>query len=157
MNGVTTEEASVIRPVSMRHPRARLSFLGGKKKELDHPPEVDETPADVDTASSHSQGHSRTRTLSHSQSRDNHRRSFFRTQSGEERSPADHHGGFTSRRSLEVVSPIDEKNPDKENIPNGLGNGGGLVKKNSVRKRFSMLKIGRKTSKNTMMGSLDEE
>jgi dedicator of cytokinesis protein 3 len=141
--GVTTEEASVIRPVSVRHRGARLSFLGGKKKDLDLPPEVEEITGDAETASNHS------RSLSHSQSRDNHRHSFFRTQSGDEKN----HGGFSSRRSLEVVSPVEEKPIGKENI----GGGGGLVKKNSVRKRFSMLKLGRKTSKNTMMGSLDEE
>ncbi|KAF7544942.1 hypothetical protein G7Z17_g9550 [Cylindrodendrum hubeiense] len=144
INGVTTEEASVIRPVSMRQKGARLSFLGGKKMQLDLPPEPEESAVDVDTSSSHS------RSLSHTQSRDNRRHSFFRTQSQEEKHQDDQHGGFTSRGSFEVVGPVDEKSSEK--------NGGGLTKKNSVRKRFSMLKLGKKTSKgNGMMGSLDEE
>ncbi|KAI5467023.1 hypothetical protein BGZ63DRAFT_398637 [Mariannaea sp. PMI_226] len=145
LKGVTTEEASVIRPVSMRHRGARLSFLGGsgKKRELDLPPNVDENGAEAETESNHSRSHS------HSQSRDNSRRSFFRTQSHEEKNPDNSYSGF--RRSLEVVSPTEDNSAEKQ------GGGGGLTKKNSVRKRFSMLKLGKKSSKTTMMGSLDEE
>ncbi|KAJ3536568.1 hypothetical protein NM208_g6664 [Fusarium decemcellulare] len=145
LNGVTTEEASVIRPVSMRQRGTRLSFLGGKKKEPELPTEPEETAADIETASTHS------RSLSHSQSKDNGRRhSFFRTQSLDEKHP-ESPGGFSSRGSFDQTGGGDDK--AVENKP-----GGGLGKKNSVRKRFSMLKLGRKGSKgNGMMGSLDEE
>ncbi|KAK7425244.1 Deoxycytidine kinase 1 [Neonectria magnoliae] len=149
-NGVTTEEASVIRPASMRHKGARLSFLGGKKRDLDLPTEPEENVVDVETSSSHS------RSLSQSQSKDNNnhghnrRHSFFKTQSHDVNHQDDSHGGFVNRGSVEVVRQVDEKPGQKI--------GGGLSKKNSVRKRFSILKLGRKGSKgNDMMGSLDEE
>ncbi|KAL6400667.1 Dedicator of cytokinesis protein 1 [Ilyonectria robusta] len=144
INGVTTEEASVIRPVSMRQKGARLSFLGGKKMQLDLPPEPEEKAVDVDTSST------RSRSFSNTQSRDNRRHSFFRTQSLEDKHHDNHHGGFGGRGSFEVhVEPLNDKPTEKA--------GGGLTKKNSVRKRFSMLKLGKKTSKGTGMSSLDEE
>ncbi|RSL97621.1 hypothetical protein CDV31_012947 [Fusarium ambrosium] len=146
---VATEEASVIRPVSKRG--TRLSFLGGKKKEPELPAEPEETAGDIETASTHS------RSLSHTQSRD-HRHSFFRTQSREDKHPMSP-GGFSSRGSFEQIGFGDDKAVETKIGSSGGGGGGGsLGKKNSVRKRFSMLKIGRKSSKgNGMMGSLDEE
>jgi hypothetical protein len=146
---VATEEASVIRPVSKRG--TRLSFLGGKKKEPELPAEPEETAGDIETASSHS------RSLSHTQSKD-HRHSFFRTQSREDKHPMSP-GGFSSRGSFEQIGFGDDKAVETKIGSGGGGGGGGsLGKKNSVRKRFSMLKIGRKSSKgNGMMGSLDEE
>ncbi|KAH7155088.1 hypothetical protein B0J13DRAFT_217191 [Dactylonectria estremocensis] len=144
ITGATTEEASVIRPVSVRQKGTRMSFLGGKKMQLDLPPEPEESVVDIETVSS------RSRSLSQTQCRDNRRQSFFRTQSLEDQRQDDQTDGFTSRGSFEVVGAVDEKSAEKA--------GGGLTKKNSVRKRFSMLKLGRKTSKgNEMMGSLDEE
>ncbi|KAF4980600.1 hypothetical protein FZEAL_3413 [Fusarium zealandicum] len=145
LNGVTTEEASVIRPVSMRQRGTRLSFLGGKKKEPDLPTEPEEVAGDIETASSHS------RSLSRSRSKENHhRRSFFRTQPHDD-NPPESPGGFSSRGSFEQVGSGDDKAAVNKT-------GGGLGKKSSVRKRFSMLKLGRKSSKgNGMMGSLDEE
>ncbi|CAM1503997.1 Fc.00g015880.m01.CDS01 [Cosmosporella sp. VM-42] len=144
LNGVTAEEASVIRPVSMRQRGTRLSFLGGKKKEPDLPTEIiEEIHGDIETSSTHS------RNLSRSQSKENqnHRLSFFRTQSIEK------HDELTSpisgRGSFEQVSR-DEKSFDKSGVA--------LAKKGSVRKRLSLLKLGKKNTKsNGMMGSLDEE
>ncbi|KAM5351865.1 hypothetical protein ACJ41O_004588 [Fusarium nematophilum] len=150
LNGVTTEEASVIRPVSVRQRGTRLSFLGGKKKEPELPTEPEEPAGDVETASS------RSRSLSHTQSRDNHRRSFFRTPSHDEKHP-ESPGGFSSRASLEQIIRGGGGGGDGDRAADNKA-GGGLAKKNSVRKRFSMLKLGRKGSKgNGMMGSLDEE
>lgn len=129
----------------MRQRGTRLSFLGGKKKEPDLPTEVEEPAGDAETASSHSPSLSRT------QSRDNHRRSFFRTQSLDENAP-ESPGGFGSRGSFEQIGGSGDNNA-ADNRSAGL-----VGKKNSVRKRFSMLKLGRKGSKgNDMMGSLDEE
>ncbi|KAF4989745.1 hypothetical protein FGRMN_8932 [Fusarium graminum] len=142
LNGVTTEEASVIRPVSKRG--TRLSFLGGsKKKEPELPTEPEETTADIETASSIS------RSLSHSQSKEHGRRhSFFRTQSQDEK-PPESPGGFSSRDSFEQQFGGGNEKP----VENKLAS-----KKGSVRKRFSMLKLGRKNNKgNDTMGSLDEE
>lgn len=137
----------MIRPVSKRG--NRLSFLGSKKKEPELPAEPEETAGDIETASSHS------RSLSHTQSRD-HRHSFFRTQSREDNKNPLSPGGFGSRGSFEQIGFGEDK--AVETKIGSSGGGGSLSKKNSVRKRFSMLKIGRKSSKgNGMMGSLDEE
>ncbi|KAM0343652.1 hypothetical protein ACHAPU_008404 [Fusarium lateritium] len=142
LNGVTTEEASVIRPVSKRG--TRLSFLGGsKKKEPELPTEPEETTADIETASSIS------RSLSHNQGKEHGRRhSFFRTQSQDEKPPGSP-GGFSSRGSFEQQFG----GGNEKAVENKLAS-----KKGSVRKRFSMLKLGRKNNKgNDTMGSLDEE
>jgi len=142
VNGVTTEEASVIRPVSKRG--TRLSFLGGtKKKEPELPTEPEEATVDIETASNLS------RSLSQSQGKEHGRRhSFFRTQSQDEKHP-ESPGGLSSRGSLDQQFGT----PNEKPVENKLAS-----KKGSVRKRFSMLKIGRKGSKgNGVMGSLDEE
>jgi len=142
VNGVTTEEASVIRPVSKRG--TRLSFLGGsKKKEPELPTEPEEPAVDIETASNLS------RSLSQSQSKEHNRRhSFFRTQSHDEKHP-ESPGGFSSRGSFDQQFGGGNEKAVENKIPS---------KKGSVRKRFSMLKLGRKGSKgNGMMGSLDEE
>lgn len=142
MNGVTTEEASVIRPVSKRG--TRLSFLGGiKKKEPELPTEPEEPAVDIETASNLS------RSLSRSQSKEQNRRhSFFRAQSHDEQHP-ESPGGFSSRGSFDQQFGGSNEKAVENKIPS---------KKGSVRKRFSMLKLGRKGSKgNGMMGSLDEE
>ncbi|WZH46096.1 uncharacterized protein QYS62_007166 [Fusarium acuminatum] len=142
LNGVTTEEASVIRPVSKRG--TRLSFLGGsKKKEPELPTEPEETAGDIETASNLS------RSLSRSQSKEHNRRhSFFRTQSQDEK-PPESPGGFSGRGSLEQQFG----GGNDKAVENKLAS-----KKGSVRKRFSMLKLGRKNNKgNDTMGSLDEE
>ncbi|KAH7192058.1 uncharacterized protein B0J16DRAFT_262224 [Fusarium flagelliforme] len=142
VNGVTAEEASVIRPVSKRG--TRLSFLGGtKKKEPELPTEPEEATVDIETASNLS------RSLSQSQGKEHGRRhSFFRTQSQDEKHP-ESPGGLSSRGSLDQQFGA----PNEKPVENKLAS-----KKGSVRKRFSMLKIGRKGSKgNGVMGSLDEE
>ncbi|KAG4259367.1 hypothetical protein FPRO04_03459 [Fusarium proliferatum] len=142
VNGVTTEEASVIRPVSKRG--TRLSFLGGsKKKEPELPTEPEEPAVDIETASNLS------RSLSRSQSKEQNRRhSFFRAQSHDEKHP-ESPGGLSSRGSFDQQFGGGNERAVENKIPS---------KKGSVRKRFSMLKLGRKGSKgNGMMGSLDEE
>jgi hypothetical protein len=132
----------VIRPVSKRG--TRLSFLGGsKKKEPELPTEPEETAGDIETASNLS------RSLSRSQSKEHNRRhSFFRTQSQDEK-PPESPGGFSGRGSLEQQFG----GGNDKAVENKLAS-----KKGSVRKRFSMLKLGRKNNKgNDTMGSLDEE
>ncbi|KAF7559219.1 hypothetical protein G7046_g4943 [Stylonectria norvegica] len=145
LNGVTTEEASVIQPVSLRQRGARLSFLGGKKKEPDPPAEHEEDSGDPETSSIHSHGHS----ISQTTSKENRRHSFFRVQSTEEK----HHdvpaSPLVGKESFEHVVTSEDSGTEKPAV---------LAKKGSVRKRLSMLKIGKKSGKaNGMMGSLDEE
>ncbi|KAL6913898.1 hypothetical protein FSST1_011658 [Fusarium sambucinum] len=146
VNGVTTEEASVIRPVSKRG--TRLSFLGGsKKKEPELPTEPEEANGDIETASNLS------RSLSQGQSKEQGRRhSFFRAPSQDEKHP-ESPGGLSGRGSLDQQfgGGDNNKNNDKP-TENKLAS-----RKGSVRKRFSMLKLGRKGKGNGMMGSLDEE
>lgn len=131
----------MIRPVSVRR-GTRLSFLGGKKKEVDVSADIEEVNADTETSSIHSRTTNRTH-----HSKENHRLSFFRTQSMEKHSdvasPVSGTGSFeqTSREKTSIEVP---RTP--------------LGKKNSVRKRLSLLKLGKKNTKsNGMMGSLDEE
>ncbi|RGP76168.1 hypothetical protein FSPOR_290 [Fusarium sporotrichioides] len=144
VNGVTTEEASVIRPVSKRG--TRLSFLGGsKKKEPELPTEPEEVNGDIETASNLS------RSLSQGQSKEQGRRhSFFRAPSQDEKHP-ESPGGLNGRGSLDQQFGGGDNSNDKP-VENKLAS-----KKGSVRKRFSMLKLGRKGKGNGMMGSLDEE
>jgi dedicator of cytokinesis protein 3 len=144
VNGVTTEEASVIRPVSKRG--TRLSFLGGsKKKEPELPTEPEEVNGDIETSSNLS------RSLSQGQSKEQGRRhSFFRAPSQDEKHP-ESPGGLNGRGSLDQQFGGGDKSNDKP-VENKLSS-----KKGSVRKRFSMLKLGRKGKGNGMMGSLDEE
>ncbi|CAF3487260.1 unnamed protein product [Fusarium graminearum] len=146
VNGVTAEEASVIRPVSKRG--TRLSFLGGsKKKEPELPTEPEEVNGDIETASNLS------RSLSQGQSKEQGRRhSFFRAPSQDEKHP-ESAGVLSGRGSFDQqFGGGDNSNHNDKPVENKLAS-----KKGSVRKRFSMLKLGRKGKGNGMMGSLDEE
>lgn len=82
------------------------------------------------------------------------RQSLFRTQSVEETpvetSAQSRRSSSVSRQSLDRSSV----RSDKEFEAEGLG----IVKRGSVRKRFSMLKLGKKSSKTgSAMRSVDEE
>lgn len=156
LNGIKGEEASVVRQVSVHHPRGtRLSFLGGRKKSTDQRLENGEQLNGIGEVSSPNgsrSGHSHKRSLS--KDNNQHRQSFFRSHSGDvngERrgSNASGRGSSGERRS----SQDDRNSDDKESLGAGLMKRGG-----SVRKRLSMLKIGMKGKNNNgMMGSLDEE
>ncbi len=54
-------------------------------------------------------------------------------------------------RKLKDVVDVVEKNNDKDS------SGDSLKKSNSIRKRFSTLKLGTKRSKHGLMGGLEEE
>ncbi|OAA63040.1 Dedicator of cytokinesis [Cordyceps fumosorosea ARSEF 2679] len=136
--GTKLEEASVGRRVSLQQPRGtRLSFLGGgKKNSMDHQPDLNgigESPK--------SHGHKR------SLSKDNSmRQAIFRSHSSEV-SSGERRGSTTStdRRLSQDSKDV----PAKES---------GLMKRgNSVRKRFSILKLGIKNKNSAVMGSVDEE
>lgn len=143
LNGIKTEEASVIRQVSPRTRGPRLSFLPGRKKEPEQLNEATEhTNGGTETASTHRR----------STSKETTRQSFFRSPSidanrsdtsGERRGSS-----ATGRESLDKVS-IDERTPEKDS---------NVIKMGSVRKRLSLLKLGMKSGKSAgVMGSVDEE
>lgn len=141
MNGGTTEEASVVRPVSLHHRNTRLSFLNKRK------------PSESRRDSTHVNGDGGSPGSSHSRgiSKDHFRRaSFFRVQSGDQ------------KRStiLEQALPSRERSHSEASTQDGHASDSApsLGKRASVRKRLSMLGIGRKGNKQGgIMGSLDEE
>jgi hypothetical protein len=136
---VKAEEATVIRQITPRQRGgARLSFLGGKKKELSPSHETtDQVNGNVGDVKAHTRGLSKDSALQNmprSQGTD----STPQDANGEKR------GGLVGRVSLDMLSRVVEEPESK--------------KKQSVRKRFSLLKLGMKNSKaGTVMGSLDEE
>lgn len=156
-NGVV-EEASAIQPISIRQRGTRLSFLGGKKKE--YQPNGDasslkQTKGDSDSNSQTSKG------------KDNsNRRSIFRSPSNDTNVGSNPYtqtypNGIVdptipewsmdrSRKSKEIVD-VFESDLDRPN-DGGIGF-------NSVRKRLSMLKLGKKPSKPNgfFMGGVNEE
>lgn len=179
-----TAEVTTMQPVSLRQSRgARLSFLGGRKKEHQPPPsahmnggqhpisEVDENP---------------------SKTQDSRRTSFFRSHSFDNppsnkagynvsvvsasngttgsngplsRSNTDASdwvtesgGGTGSRGSHDTRmmsgTPVESIDRDRESA----GGGAATPKLGGVKKRLSLLKLGtRKTKNNGMMGALNEE
>ncbi|KAH9988126.1 hypothetical protein F4779DRAFT_277898 [Xylariaceae sp. FL0662B] len=150
------EEASAAQPISLRHRGARLSFLGGKKKESTH--------TNGDTLS---HKHTNTKvdsdaTSVQSKSKDNpHRRSIFRTPSNGNSTPLaqPYSNGVAdpmvtpdwmpdrSRKSKEIVDVFER---DFDRVNEG--------RMGAVKKRLSMLKLGKKQSKPNgfFMGGLSE-
>ncbi|KAK0634336.1 hypothetical protein B0T17DRAFT_502010 [Bombardia bombarda] len=212
-NGVKSEEVSIIQPVSLRNGRgARLSFLGGRKK--DHPqqqqqqqqqsqqappkpessspyspvsppiPQINGDVANHHTNNDHHQAHedesgdasSRSRSMSKDNS---NRRSFFRSHSSDRRvqvngmdvsggggganSGADWMTDSGGARESSDMSALDKEKMFLSSDHNGGGGGGGggmggMLHVGSVRKRLSILRLGKKSSKgNGIMTSLDEE
>jgi dedicator of cytokinesis protein 3 len=153
-NGTTAEDSSIVQPVSLRQGRGtRLSFLGGRKKE---PQQTNGEPqplnGDIETAS----------TRSRSLSKDNlHRRSFFRSHSQDVVAQPPN-GNDTS----DWVTDSGGRESTETSIAEKLARNGekmqqdqpGVVKMGSVRKRLSLLKLGKKNSKGGgVMNSVDEE
>lgn len=148
LNGDRGDEVSVVHQVALRHRSARLSLLGGRKQEPERAQEeaqVNGGGGDTETKIEHS------RSASKGTAR---RQSLFRTQSVEE-TPVE--TSAQSRRSSSVSRQSMDRSSvrsDKEFEAEGLG----IVKRGSVRKRFSMLKLGKKSSKTgSAMRSVDEE
>jgi dedicator of cytokinesis protein 3 len=152
------EEASSAQPISLKQRGTRLSFLGGRRKESK------ESNGDAAMLSGEGDSHSQP-----SQSKDSNRRSFFRAQTNDTNStgatPYSHpqvNGEPTtpdwvqslSRKSSELVGVVEKANTDRSSES-------GTPKLGSVRKRFSMLKLGsgsKKSNKsNGTMAGLDEE
>lgn len=157
-NGMV-EEASAVHPISMKQRGTRLSFLGGKRKESQQ--------SNGETSSlKQSKGESDSNSQVSKGKDNSNRRSIFRTQSNDTNKSANPYAqpypnGIVDsttpdwaldrpRKSREIVDVL-ERDFDR---PNDGGTG-----LNSVRKRLSMLKLGKKPSKPNgfFMGGLNEE
>ncbi|KFA63731.1 hypothetical protein S40285_01966 [Stachybotrys chlorohalonatus IBT 40285] len=139
----TKEDTAIAQPMGLRQRGTRLSFLGSKKSQ---PSLLDEINDELEANGTHAR----------SFSRDNLRRSIFRTQSVDESHPGS--GSEGGKNSMEHSSSTrtGDRSLDRES-----GAGPGAKRAGSVRKRLSMLSLSRKTSRGGgaggMMGSLDEE
>lgn len=140
-----TEDASGVQPTKAGR-GTRLSFLGGRRKESSG--DIPLQP-NGDAEASPRRPTAKDTTL--------HRRSFFRSHSNDQTQPqsqANGHDGADWVTDSGGRTSTDTGLTDKEQGERSPG----LVKMGSVRKRLSMLKIGKKNSKGTdLMGSLDEE
>lgn len=172
---------SVVQPVQLRQGRgARLSFLGGGRKkdqttQQQHlpPPPIPQTNGDHQV-----NGDAESATSGHSRGKDNpNRLSFFRSHSSaepkvESSNTAGKHHEVVVEHALPgnktaAAAPVRRKSSDisrtlsgKENSDPNMASdhAGGGRKVGNVRKRLSMLKLGKKSSKGSgLMGSLDEE
>ncbi|KAK5997206.1 Dedicator of cytokinesis 1-like protein [Cladobotryum mycophilum] len=144
VNGVKAEEAAVIRQVAPRQRVTRLSFLGSRRRESENGNDPT-SPVNGTAESIHA----------HSPSRDNALaiQGFFRNTSMDS-SRNDFNAYNADRGSSAGRDSIDTLSRDDRSIDREPG----VVKMGSVRKRFSLLKLGMKTGKgNTTMGSVDEE
>jgi hypothetical protein len=209
LNGVIAEdEVSVVQPVQLRQGRgARLSFLGGRKKDNTSPQHHQQQQSNHPTAPPipqtnggdhhhHVNGDAESATSGHSRAgRENpnnnshNRLSFFRSNSntlppdvkvesvgggGGGGGGGKHHewvvehalgprGTTTTttpapgrRKSSDITRTLSVR--DGADPAGLLDAAGGERKVGNVRKRLSMLKLGKKSSKgNVLMGSLDEE
>ncbi|KAI1762555.1 hypothetical protein GGR53DRAFT_414782 [Hypoxylon sp. FL1150] len=157
-NGVV-EEASAAQPISMRQRGTRLSFLGGKKKESQQSngeaSSLVQSKGDSDSNSQVSKG------------KDNsNRKSILRTQSNDTNNSSSPYPQPYANGIVEPTTPdwgIDRPRKSREVVDVLEGefdrpNDGGMGF-NSVRKRLSMLKLGKKPSKPNgfFMGGLNEE
>jgi hypothetical protein len=137
---VKAEEATVIRQITPRQRGARLSFLGGRKKELDGQEAADDANSNSGDVKMHMRGLSKDAALlklAQVQAKDHSHQD-----GGRER-----RGGSVGRVSLDMLTK-DRPSLDEPEAK----------KKHSVRKRFSLLKLGMKTHKTGgVMENLDEE
>ncbi|KAI0970727.1 SH3 domain-containing protein [Xylaria arbuscula] len=148
------EEASAIQPITMRQHGARLSFLGGKAKGSRQSNGETSTSTQIngENSESNSQYSKSKETLSR----------VLRTQSIDTSSSANHHrNGSADAVGLASVSDRSRKSREIVNFTEGdLGRAeSGVMRINSVRKRLSMLKLGKKPSRSNgiIMGGVDEE
>lgn len=157
--GVIAEEAATVAPIAVRGRGTRLSFLGGRKKES---PVLQQTNGDAhvngevdDTVSS------RSRSFSKTQETQNRRTSFFRAPSTEPRimtvndATSEWVTDSGGRQSSDMGTNLTEK--EREYRDERPAEPLGIVKRGSVRKRLSMLKLGKKSNKAGAMGSVHEE
>lgn len=146
LDGAVSEEASVIRPVSVRQRGgARLSFLGGKKK----PEDLPYTPGQLNGISESKSTHSQ------KTSHESRRRSALKTSGENERKNSVPAGA----RSVAMRPGVDETTSYGGQAADADSH---MLNKRSgsVRKRLSLLKLGGRKGGGKgagAMGSLDEE
>lgn len=168
-NGAT--EVSTVQPVSLRQGRgARLSFLGGRKKELTQPVQTNGEPLANPSAGNGEP----------SKPHDSHRRSFFRAPpSFENQRPAfgvpsstsngtlprsntagsdwvtESRGGSRASNETHIMSGTTsmELSEKERETPGGPG----TPKLGAMKKRLSLLKLGKRTGRSNTMGALSEE
>ncbi|KZL82565.1 sh3 domain-containing protein [Colletotrichum incanum] len=160
-NGVVAEEVSTVQPIAIRQGRGtRLSFLGGRKKES---PVLQQTISDTPVSGdSEDNGSQRSRSFSRTQDNPS-RRSFFRAPStdaprilGSNDATSEWVTDSGGRQSLDAGMNLTEK--EREYRDERLTESPGIAKRGSVRKRLSLLKLGKKSNKNgSAMGSVHEE
>ncbi|KAI0431361.1 SH3 domain-containing protein [Xylaria sp. FL1042] len=147
------EEASAIQPIVMRQHGARLSFLGGKAKGSRQ--SNGENSSSTQVTGEHSESNSQ-----YSKSKENLGR-VLRTQSFDTNSSSNHYrNGSADAAGLASISDRSRKSREIVDIVEGdFGRGeGGVMRIKSVRKRLSILKLGKKPSRsNEIMRGLDEE
>ncbi|KAI1354354.1 SH3 domain-containing protein [Xylaria sp. FL0043] len=147
------EEASAIQPITMRQHGARLSFLGGKAK---GPRQSNgENSNSTQVAGDHSESNSQ-----YSKSKENLGRGL-RAQSIDTNSSSNRNrNGSVDAAGLASISDRSRKSREIVDIVEGdFGREeGGVMRIKSVRKRLSILKLGKKPSRsNEIMRGLDEE
>ncbi|KAF6817843.1 sh3 domain containing protein [Colletotrichum sojae] len=159
-NGVIAEEAATVAPIAVRGRGTRLSFLGGRKKEspvLQQTGSDTQTNGDADDTASH-----RSRSFSKPQENTN-RRSIFRAPSsdvprnmGSNDATSEWVTDSGGRQSSDTGTHLTEK--EREYRDERPAETPGIAKRGSVRKRLSMLKLGKKSGKaEGIMGSVHEE
>jgi hypothetical protein len=152
LNGSVEQEASVLRPVSLRQRGPTLSILGSRRKDSDPA-----RPAEPLNGIAEHPAHRRS-----ASSKDDSRRSILRNPSSDVGSPV-LNGGTDWGTSLGL-----RKSTDRPRVSEVSASAGqqpqqqgqeqvGVGKRGSVRKRLSMLRIGGGAKKTSNMGSLDEE
>ncbi|RYP83862.1 hypothetical protein DL769_001284 [Monosporascus sp. CRB-8-3] len=159
-NGIgVIEEASAAQPISLRQRGTRLSFLGGKKKE------TQQSNGDTSTLTE-PKGDGESASL-RSRSKDNsNRKSLFRAHTQPintdispigsthtNGTPATASSEWAPERLRKFKDAVDVVEKHNEKDSDGSDN---IKKTNSIRKRFSTLKLGTKRSKHGLMG-LEEE
>lgn len=144
-------------PIAVRGRGTRLSFLGGRKKES---PVQQQANSDTHT-NGEADDTDGSRSRSFSKTQENNRRSFFRARSTEPRILGGNDvtsewvtdsGG---RQSSDMGTSLTEK--EREYRDERPPEAPGMVKRGSVRKRLSMLKLGKKSNRGIAMGSVHEE
>ncbi|KAJ3571465.1 hypothetical protein NPX13_g5368 [Xylaria arbuscula] len=148
------EEASTAQPIAMRQHGARLSFLGGK-------PKSSQLSSGENSSSAKLTGDGSESNSQYSKSKENLGRAL-RTQSIDTNSSSHHYhrNGSVDAGAIRSISDRSRKSRETAENPEGeLDQGeGGIMRINSVRKRLSILKLGKKPSRNNgTMGGLSEE
>ncbi|KAI0102392.1 SH3 domain-containing protein [Nemania sp. FL0031] len=145
------EEASTVQPIAMRQHGARLSFLGGKSRQ-----------SNGETAGfTHITGESSESNSQYSRSKETLNR-VLRAPSIDTNSSFNHHrNGSTEATASASILDRPHKSREIVDIVEGdFGRSveGGVMRIRSVKKRLSILKLGKKPSRsNEIMGGLNEE